>query len=424
MSLFHIITLGCPKNTVDAEKYAGCFILAGWESTNIPEEAGIILLNTCAFIEPAVSEALDVLGEIADWKASGKNRKIILAGCLPGRFEDDGSGGMEDIDLIIGPADTATLREYLGLTHEQEPRQVKLNMDPWRYLKISEGCSNNCNYCTIPQIRGPLNCWDPEDIMKDCDNLVSCGAAEVVVIAQDTCNWNYNGQDIVRLIDKLTYKYPDVWFRLQYLHPGHLTNSLLALIIERENLMPYLDLPIQHVSDNVLKRMGRGYGKAELEELFDRIENAPRRLAVRVTVIAGYPWETEEEVNELREFLLRWESIRTLTVFPYFNEEGTNEFKRGTGKLDEFTVSERVSIIGDIAGGIMNSWKYRLEGAEIDVLAHGGKYGHSIYDSPEVDWMCRFTENVSPGKIVRCTVEECFGYEMEVRPLALKTGSG
>ncbi len=424
MPLFHIITLGCPKNTVDSERYAGSFVRAGWEHTDNAEEAEIILVNTCAFIEPAVTEAMDVLDEVIVWKSRGEERKIILAGCLLGRYETDDSEGMEDIDLLMGPAEVDVLDEYLELAETKYQNQSKLDSNPWRYLKISEGCSNNCAYCTIPMIRGSLKCRKQEDIMKDLTDLVSQGAVEIGIIAQDTCAWKDGTRDIVRLIDRLTSKYPDIWFRLQYLHPGHFTHKLLELIVERENLMPYIDIPIQHVSNRILERMGRGYCKEDLESLFQRIEDASCRLAVRVTVIAGYPGETAEELDELQEFLLKWKCIRTLAVFPYFHEQDTLEYERNSDRHDDSTVSERVSILGDITGMIMNSWKEELEGERLEILAHTNQYGHSKYDAPDVDWMSRFTEDVQPGNIIECTVEECFGYEMIVKPIQSKNGSG
>ncbi|MCD4700805.1 MAG: radical SAM protein, partial [Candidatus Aegiribacteria sp.] len=274
--------------------------------------------------------------------------------------------------------------------------------------------SNDCAYCTIPLIRGARRDRSPEDILKDAECLAEQGAVEIGIVGQDTASWKYGKVGISWLISRLAVTYPHIWFRLYYIHPAFYPVDFPLLFSEHENVMPYIDIPVQHVSDRILKRMGRPYTGDHLRNLFDGFENSEKMLSVRTTLIAGYPGETEEDFNELVEFLYQYRCIRTIAAFPYWPEEGTREFSRHSPENlpDESAVQSRLARIGDAADEHNIIWADRLEGEIMDILADTPVQGHSRFDAPEVDGVCCFDQSVEPGRIIRCRITGGVGSDL------------
>jgi ribosomal protein S12 methylthiotransferase len=400
----YILTLGCPKNEADSDAFAGSLSSAGWRITDNPEIADLLLLNTCAFIKPAVDESLDAIREAIEWKSERMGRKLILTGCLPGRYPDDGSGGLEDFDLVTGPGDRAGLERFLSVQAAAAPEPSGTRIS--RYLKVSEGCSNNCAYCTIPLIRGPRRDRLSGEILADAENLVRQGALEIGIVGQDTAGWKCGENRITQLISKLAETHPDTWIRLYYIHPAHYPADLLRVMQEYENVMPYIDMPVQHISDRILDRMGRFTTGDSIRKLFRGFEDSERMLSVRVTVIVGYPGETEDDFSELSGFLSDYTCIRTIAAFPYWPEEGTREFSRSSPDElpDENILQSRLSRIGEIAEERNMIWADRLDGTVLKVLADNPLLGHSPLDAPFVDGACCFENEVEPGQIYECRI--------------------
>lgn len=413
-----ILTLGCPKNEADSDCFAGCLAGAGWKLTDDPRLADLLLLNTCAFINPAVEESLNTMEQAVEWKGERPGRRLILAGCLPGRYSDDGSGGLEDFDLVIGPADTEGLARWLG----SPPRDLPplLGGGSCRYLKISEGCSNNCAYCTIPLIRGPRRDRSPGEILRDASMLADQGAAEIGIVGQDTAAWSSGEGGISRLLSRLASEHPGVWFRLYYVHPAHFPEDFPRLLEKHSNIMPYLDLPVQHFSDGILRRMGRVYTGEYLEGLFSDLDACRPLVSVRATVIVGYPGETGEDFRLLEEFLGRHSCIRTVAAFPYWHEEGTREYgKSSPGEMPgEEVVRSRLTRTGDVAEEHYDRWGGMLEGSVIHVMADGAGLGHSRFDAPAVDGACILDRDVRPGSVVECRVTGFEGPDLYCRVLS------
>ncbi len=407
-----LLTLGCPKNEADSDSFAGCLKEAGWHITGELQDADLLLINTCAFISPAVDESLETIEQALEWKHQVAGRKLILAGCLPGRYPDDGSGGLQEFDLITGPGDTADLKKYLSIESFHGP--VAAGTEITRYLKISEGCSNGCSFCTIPIIRGPRKDRNTEDIFRDARRIAGQGAVEIGIVGQDTASWKSSSGGITWLLSELAVEYPDIWFRLYYIHPSHYPDSFIKLLEEHENVMPYIDIPVQHVSDRILKRMGRSYTGDYVRKLFDGFENAKRQVSVRITLITGYPGETEEDFNQLMDFLSRYQCIRTVAAFPYWSEEGTREFSRQLPEElpDEATVQSRLMRIGEAAAEHSILWADRLDGKVMEVLADEPFLGHLRLDAPFVDGACSFTRAVKPGSIVECRITGGIGSDL------------
>ena len=408
-----IVTLGCPKNEADSDAFAGLLEASGWRVVEDPSMASMLIVNTCAFIEPAVEESLEIMRQAEEWKDEKPNRRLVLAGCLPGRYDADDTPGLESFDLVIGPGDSAGLAGYLGSEpgHVPVPAGNRVN----RYLKVSEGCSNNCAYCTIPLIRGSRRDRPVDEILRDAGSLAEQGASEIGIVGQDTAAWRSGETGVEGLVEMLAQRYPGIWFRLYYLHPAHFPRGFLNVVSKHENVMPYIDMPIQHVSDSVLRRMGRPYGGEYLKELFQQFQNMSFQLSVRTTVIAGYPGETEEDFQELLASLRSYNCTRTLAVFPYSPEAGTPEYFRTAPEdvVPDEAVQSRLSRLGDVSDGLNAVWADRLDGRTMEVLADEPMTGHTVYDAPVVDGACCLNRSVEPGSIVKCLLSGSAGADFE-----------
>ena len=415
---YHVISLGCPKNKVDSERFAWVLNNSGWKHDDVPDLSDLIILNTCAFIAPATEESIDYLSDIISWKNEKPGRKIVLAGCLPGRYSDDGSGGLEDIDLVIGPGDWRKLSAWLGAVSD-EPAQV-FGRGSYRYLKIADGCSNGCAYCTIPAIRGKFIARGQDVILKESDLLVQQGAREIGLVAQDSGNWHQNSADLTTLAETLAARHPSVWWRLYYLHPLHFPDRLLEVFSKHSNVVPYIDMPIQHASNSILERMGRRHGLGTIEKIMEKLDNSPLEIAVRYTVITGYPGETEADFIALRDFLGKYRSARHIAAFTWYPEEGTLEYLRAIDRgdaVDESTASRRLAAISAVGDSLYADWDDRLIGRELSILVDDDHTGHTVWDAPEVDAVVTFTEPVNPGSIVRARILESSGAIIVAEPV-------
>ncbi len=409
-----IVTLGCPRNEVDSESFAAVIRRAGYRIVRDPEEAVLLLLNTCAFIAPAVEESVEALSEALAWRAGGGGRRFVLAGCLPGRFGDDGSGGLEGIDALVGPADTASLAAFLGVDPDARGRsRISRRFD--RYLKIADGCLNRCSFCVLPAIRGPFRPASASGIIAEAGDLAASGAREIGVVAQDLLAWRDGSMGPADLVSELASRHPRTWFRLYYLNPRRFDESILEAMNRFRNLAPYLDIPVQHASDRVLARMNRGYGRAALERICDLVSHAGFDIACRFTVIAGYPGETAGDFEDLCSFLRGASSLRSLVVFPYWHEEGSVEYGRGDDDLvDPAIVDERLGILDSIGEEAAEAWGGRLPGRRIPVLAESSRRGRTVFDAPMVDGSVLFTSPVRAGAFHEAIVEGCEGLSTTV----------
>lgn len=407
---YHVISLGCPKNKVDSERFAWVMNSAGWRYSDEAEHADLIILNTCAFIAPATEESLDYLSDILNWKSVDPTRKVVLAGCLPGRYPDDGSGGLEDIDLVIGPGDWRKLSSWLGAVSDGSVGV--LGQGSYRYLRIASGCSNNCAYCTIPAIRGRFVPQKLDTILRESDLLVQQGAREIGLVAQDSGNWFQNSTDLASLTEILAARHPSIWFRLYYLHPLHFPHRLIDIFNRFSNVVPYIDMPVQHASNSVLKRMGRRYGVDTIEKIMEQLDDSPLDIAVRYTVITGYPGETESDFIALRDFLGRYDSGRHIAAFSWYPEEGTLEYARAVENgdaVDDSIASRRLAALSAVGDSLYANWDQLLQGREISVLVDDLHSGHTVWDAPEVDAIVTFTDTVTPGTVVKARIIESSG---------------
>jgi ribosomal protein S12 methylthiotransferase len=337
-----MVSLGCPKNLVDSEVMLGILAQQGYEVTSRPDQADIILVNTCAFIEPAKQESINTILEMAEYKKSGATKKLVVAGCLVERYREDIMKEIPEVDYVIG---THEIERVLGacegtseersagtpaepyLYHEFTPRV--LSTPPYSaYLKIAEGCDHPCTFCVIPQMRGPFRSRRFASVLREAENLAKQGVREITIVGQDTTSY---GEDLglrdgLSALLRALGNIPElVWVRFLYCYPNRITDSLIAAVAETPKVAKYFDIPLQHASANVLKLMRRGSGGRQFLSLLEKIRAAIRGVALRTSFIVGFPGETEDDFQALLDFVAAVE-FDHLGVFLYSNEETSRSY--------------------------------------------------------------------------------------------------
>lgn len=354
---YTVVSLGCPKNRVDTEKIMFVMSEAGYQFTEESSGADVIIINTCAFIEAAVEESINT---ILDYSADNPDALLVAAGCLPLRYKSEASESLPEVDFFVEPKDIGKLPEILddNTRMDEKPGECSVNDEGsgvqgrllttpgYAYLRVSDGCNRKCAYCSIPMIRGNMKSETVDSLVKEATELTSSGASELILVAQDLCSYGNdlklkNGLEV--LLGRLTRIDPVMWIRLMYLHPNSVSTTLLGLMKESEKILPYLDIPIQHISGEVLKSMNRPWNPDLIKALIDRARKEAPGIVLRTTVMVGYPTETEKAFEELLDFIESFE-IDRVGVFAYSPEEGTASFALGDPVSSELK-QERVALI-------------------------------------------------------------------------------
>lgn len=410
-----MVSLGCPKNQVDAELMLAKLAQAGFEITDSPYEANVVIINTCGFIDAAKQEAIDNILEMAEYKKQGYVDAIVVTGCLAERYKDEVIEQMPEIDAIVGIGGNADivdvcLKALEGEKYAEFPSKYCLPLNGermlttpsyWAYLKIAEGCSNCCTYCAIPSIRGRYRSREMEDILAEARSLAENGAKELVIIAQDTTKYGndlYGELKLPELLRKLSYIDGIEWLRLLYCYPDSITDKLLDEMRNNDKVCKYVDLPLQHADENVLKRMNRTGNKQELLELIKKIRDRVPGVIIRTTFITGFPGETDEEFTTLSEFVKEAEFDR-LGCFAYSAEEGTKAAEM-PDQIDEQTKIDRGDIIMQQQFEIFSKKQEERIGKTYKVLVEGydsytdSYCGRSYMDAPDIDSCVYFTSSV------------------------------
>lgn len=396
MSRIHLISLGCPKNLVDSERMWGLLKENGYQLVNQATQADLIIVNTCGFITSAKEESIEVVLEAVEAKETGRCKGLIMAGCLTERYKKELARQIPEVDLFLGLKDVSRIVEYcdklLGKRRQIKPfaRRSLLTFPHTAYLRIADGCNNQCSYCTIPAIRGPYRSRSMESIVKEAKDLGESGVKELNLIAQDTTHYGvdrYGRQRLQELIKALSEIEKIRWLRLLYTHPAHISPSMLSLWHEIPNLCPYLDLPIQHISNPILKLMNRKVRKEDIISLIERLREATPDLTLRTSIIVGFPGESEAHFEELLDFVAQARFDR-LGAFIYSREEGTPA-ARLPGQVPEEVKSERLDRLMRLQQEISRQRNETLIGQEIEVLidqkVEGQYIGRSAADAPEID---------------------------------------
>jgi len=438
-----IVSLGCAKNLVDTEVMCGHLAVNGFLLTDTEENADIVLINTCSFIQDARTESAEAIEQALVWRREDPNRRLAVSGCWP---QQDGlklHNNYPEIDLLLGldsvPRIAAELKTILAETEEKqslsdtvnsrstylydhnEPR-LQLTPPSYAYIKIAEGCNHSCSFCTIPSIRGRLRSRSVDSIVEEGKMLLQNGVRELNFIAQDTTSYGFDRRQpeaLCDLLEKFEEMSNDFWLRLLYTHPAHVGNNFLARLNNSNHLVPYLDMPLQHIDDSILRAMGRSEtGEKEIRGLLDRIRGDYPDITIRTTFIVGYPGETEKEFNKLEALLEEYE-FEHVGIFQYSPEPGTRAAALSAPAPSAETSEERRAILMKLQQEISLKNNQDIIGRTIPVLVESqegtGKWrGRSKGDAPDVDNLVYFTgddEMYEPG-ISNVTITQADIYDL------------
>lgn len=431
------VSLGCPKNLVDSEVMMGQLSVHGHQITTQPDEADVIVVNTCSFIDPAKQESVDTILEMAEYKKTGRARKLIVAGCLVERYRNDIQKNIPEVDHVIGTneieqisalcedqsAPVDPLKAYLY--HDSTPR-LRATPRHYAYIKIAEGCDHPCSFCIIPQFRGAFRSRRFESVISEATRLFQEGVREINLIGQDTTCY---GEDLglkdglAALLERLAQiETPhEKWVRFLYAYPNKVTQKLLDTIAAHEALVKYIDMPLQHGSANVLKRMKRGANADIFLKLLDRIRRTIPGVAIRSSFIVGFPGETDQDFDELCQFV-EAAKLDRVGVFTYSDEETSTSFHLD-GKVNERVKYNRKRRLMALQRRISKARNRKLIGSETTVLLEGpSKETDLLWEArmpsqaPEIDGVCYVNDDnetpMRPGQIRRMRITEAHDYDL------------
>ena len=419
-----LISLGCAKNLVNSEQMLYLLSEAGYALTPSPDGADAVIINTCGFIDAAKSEAIDTILEMAKLKNEGRLGKIIVTGCLTERYKDAVTEELPEVDAILGVGSFGDIVEAVNAVFEDKPVSIFTdNSAPvdeiprvvstgpaWAYLRIAEGCNNFCAFCAIPYIRGRYRSRTMENILEEAQDLARHGVKELIVIAQDITRYGtdlYGRRCLAELCRRLSEIDGIEWIRLHYTYPDQFDDELIDEIARNDKIVKYLDIPIQHINNGILKAMNRRGTGDDIRSLFKTLRERIPGLVLRTSLIAGLPGEGEAEFEELCEFL-REARIERAGVFPFSPEEGTPAAAMEHVDFDE--AQRRAELIMDIQAQVMDEFAASLIGKRLPVICLDYDeeqqmwVGRSCYDSPDIDGLVYFDGSGGEGKIVDVNV--------------------
>ena len=430
-----MVSLGCPKNQVDAEMMLSLLKNGGFEICSEEAEADAIIINTCGFIEAAKAEAIENILEASKYKSEGNLKALVVTGCLAERYRDDVTAEIPEVDVCVGIGSNSKIAEIVKNSIEGncqncygEKEELNLSGDrilggyPFStYLKIADGCDNCCTYCAIPKIRGRMRSRKIEDCVKEAKILAERGVKELIVVAQDTTAYGediYGKPMLSELLKELCKIEGLHWIRTLYTYPDRITDELLETIASEEKLVPYLDIPLQHINGEILKRMNRKGDKQSLSALIDKIRDKIPEITLRTTFITGFPGETEEQFEEMAEFI-KEKRFDRLGCFTYSAEEGTiaAEFEN---QIDEQVKTDRMENIMEMQMTISAEKNEEKQGLVTEVLIEGWDdyikcyFGRTPSDAPEVDGKIFFlsTKPLKIGDFVKVRINDCIDYDL------------
>ncbi|BAK44566.1 30S ribosomal protein S12 methylthiotransferase RimO [Eggerthella sp. YY7918] len=421
------ITLGCAKNEVDTAHMKTRLVQAGFTLVDDPACADAVVVNTCSFIQSATEESLEAVFDAADLPNVAAGAPLVVAGCMPARYGDDLAEELiearafvpcsreDDIAQVLAEA----LEVPLLLKSEEEAVVVEESLtNSFAYVKISDGCDRFCSYCTIPYIRGRYHSFPFKNIRAEVAAHVAAGVGEIVLIAQDTGRWGTDFEEplsLAHLVAALAEEFSDTWFRIMYLQPEGVTDAYLDAVATHPNVCSYFDIPLQHIDATILRAMNRTGSRAEFEALIERIHARVPDATLRTTLIAGFPGETEEQFEELCDFVEEG-LFDYVGVFPYSREDGTRAAEL-PDQVDDDEKADRAQRVRDLADTVSAPRIAARIGREMDVLVEGAEedgqlYGRAMCQAPEVDGVT-YLPSGEPGEMVRVRIVDTLLYEME-----------
>lgn len=428
-----IITLGCSKNEIDSDLMASLLIRHNYNITEELEKADIIIVNTCGFINDAKQESIEIIWEMTKYKTYGNCKYLILAGCLAERYSKELMKEINEVDGIIG---TGNIGEIVNIIDrlKQDNKIVKTgninndyvenvkrtNYNYSAYVKISEGCNNYCSYCIIPKLRGKYRSRPMENIIEEARYLVSNGVKEIILIAQNTTDYGidlYDEYKLAELLNELNKIHDLEWIRILYMYPDHFTNELIEAIKQNEKVVKYVDIPIQHINDDILLNMNRKTNKESITKLIKKLRIEIPNIIIRTTIIVGFPGEQKKQFDELYDYVKNAKFDR-LGVFKYSQEEGTEAYSL-EGQVNENTKELRKNKLMELQQKLSfdenqkkigNTYKVLIEEYIDDNIYTGRTY----MDSPEIDGVVYFKseKKLSIGTFIFIKIEDCLEYDL------------
>ena len=423
------VHLGCSKNLVDTEMTIGLFKENGYKIVNNEEEADVLVINTCGFIEPAKEEAINTILEMAEYKKK-RCKYLIVMGCLVERYKEELSKAIPEVDLWIKYSSYSTIWEQIETILKSE-KENKNNLDflnrvittgnNFAYLRIAEGCSNFCTYCAIPKIRGPFVSRKMEEVIEEAKKLVNEGYEELIIIAQDTTKYGidiYGESKLAELLKELCKIEKLKWIRFLYAYPETITEELIEVVKNEDKICKYFDIPIQHISNSVLKRMNRKSNGETIRNLIKRLRKEIPGVVIRTTVMVGFPGETKEDFEELYDFV-KEARFERLGAFSFSKEEGTPAEKL-KDQIHPMTKKSRYNKIMSLQQKIASETQQEMVGKELEVLIEtktfDGKYyvGRSYREVPDIDGLIyiEMVDKALEGKFVKCKITKASGYDL------------
>ena len=423
------VHLGCSKNLVDTEMAIGLFKENGYKIVNNEEEADVLVINTCGFIGPAKEEAINTILEMAEYKKK-RCKYLIVMGCLVERYKEELSKAIPEVDLWIKYSSYSTIWEQIETILKSE-KENKNNLDfldrvittgnNFAYLRIAEGCSNFCTYCAIPKIRGPFVSRKMEDVIEEAKKLANEGYEELIIIAQDTTKYGidiYGESKLAELLKELCKIEKLKWIRFLYAYPETITDELIEVVKNEDKICKYFDIPIQHISNSVLKRMNRKSNGETIRNLIKRLRKEIPGVVIRTTVMVGFPGETKEDFEELYDFV-KEARFERLGAFSFSKEEGTPAEKL-KDQIHPMTKKSRYNKIMSLQQKIASETQQEMVGKELEVLIEtktfDGKYyvGRSYREVPDIDGLIyiEMVDKALEGKFVKCKITKASGYDL------------
>lgn len=424
-----LVSLGCAKNLVDSELMLGILKEAGAILVDKEDEADVLIVNTCGFIGDAKEESIEAILSLAEFKKTGRCRRLIVTGCLSQRYKDDLAKSMPEVDCFIGTGEFHRIAEAIredfrervlvGLPtfiHDYTTPRIISTPGYYAYVKVAEGCSNHCSYCSIPSIRGEFRSRSVDSVLKEAESLAGQGIREINLIAQDTTSFGRDrGEGLETLLKRLVKVDGIEWIRLLYLYPGRITDGLISMMKNEEKVLSYIDLPLQHISPPVLKAMNRQYTRAEVEKLIEKLRAKIDGVTLRTSLIVGFPGESSKDFEELLSFV---ESARfdRLGAFMYSREEGTPAYSM-KGQVPKKVKAGRLDAVMEAQREISLESNRRFVGERVKVLVESvneeGLKGRAPSQAPDVDGAV-YVKGVeaAPGDFIEVIVTDASDYDL------------
>ncbi len=448
-----LVSLGCPKNLVDSEVLLGAAAEDGILVARDPEDADVAIINTCGFIDSAKEESIQTILEIAKLKTEGALKGLVVVGCLSQRYGDELRRDLPEVDAVLGLSDYSKVPALIkhlakggdarfvmdtrggkAKTKDSDRRRLLLTPKSYAYLRIGEGCDHSCSFCAIPLIRGKQRSKPIEVLVEEAEGLAAGGVRELILVAEDSTAYGMDWADNKRMLAPLLEALGQVpgieWIRILYAYPHTVRKEITEQLRENPKVVPYIDIPIQHIASPMLRAMKRGVSSTQVRKILDRLRDEVPGIAIRTTFIVGFPGETQEDFEELLRLTKDFRFER-LGVFPFSREEGTSSFDL-PGDVDPELVRERIQAIMDASRRVIEERNASLIGSRMKILVDGamegdrlkglgwkvGSLGRTFADAPEIDCEVYLEDSLPSGMFIEGEIVGSRGYDLLARPVS------